>query len=81
MREKMKKPLEVVFSEVLGIDSARVSDALSYNAIKEWDSVAHMALVAALEQNYGIMLDTDDVIDMSSVGKAKQILSKYGVTS
>jgi len=77
----MTKPIEDVFSETLAIDPSRVSDALTYNSIKEWDSVAHMALIAALEENYGIMIETDDVIDMSSVAKARQILSKYGVVS
>jgi hypothetical protein len=40
-----------------------------------------MGLVAALEETYEIMLETDDIIDMSSVAKAKQILAKYGVES
>jgi len=75
----MTKPVEDVFAEALGIDRSRVSDALTYNSIKEWDSVAHMALIAALEDAYSIMIETDDVIDMSSVSKARQILSKYGV--
>ncbi len=75
----MTKPVEDVFAEALGIDRSRVSDALTYNSIKEWDSVAHMALIAALEDAYSIMIETDDVIDMSSVSKAKQLLSKYGV--
>ncbi len=39
-----------------------------------------MALVAALDDAFSIMLDTDDVIDMSSYKKAKEILSKYGIT-
>jgi acyl carrier protein len=77
----MSKPLEDVFSETLGIDRARVVDGLEYNSIKEWDSVAHMALIAALEENYDIMLETEDVIDMSSVGRAREILSKYSVTA
>jgi acyl carrier protein len=77
----MTKPLEDVFSETLGIDRARVVDGLEYNSIKEWDSVAHMALIAALEENYDIMLETEDVIDMSSVGRAREILSKYSVTA
>lgn len=42
-------------------------------------SVAHMGLIAQLEDNYGVLLDTDDIIDMSSVGKAREILAKYGV--
>jgi acyl carrier protein len=68
------------FSKALAIDRMKVSDELAYNSIPEWDSVAHMALVAEIELVFDIMLDTDDIIDMSSVGKAKTILAKYDVT-
>jgi acyl carrier protein len=54
-------------------------DDLEYNSIAQWDSVAHMALIAVLEERFDIMLDTDDIIDMSSVAKAKEILAKYEV--
>ncbi len=67
------------FSKGLAIDRGKVSDKLAYNSIPEWDSVAHMALVAELELVFDIMLDTDDIIDMSSVGKTKEILAKYDV--
>jgi acyl carrier protein len=69
-----------VFSESLDIDSSLVVDNLQYNSIPEWDSIAHMALVAALESEFDIMMDTDDIIDMSSVIKAKEILAKYEVS-
>jgi acyl carrier protein len=36
-----------------------------------------MILIAELEDQFDVMLDTDDIIDMSSVGKAKEILGKY----
>ena len=77
----MTKRLEDIFGETLGIDPSRVVDSLEYNSIKEWDSVAHMALIAALEEAYDIMLETEDVIDMSSVGRAREILAKYSVTA
>lgn len=67
------------FAETLQIEPARVTDDLSYNAIAEWDSVGHMALIAALEETFGVMLDTDDIIDLSSVSQAKSILAKYDV--
>jgi len=69
-----------VFSESLSIDASSVVDGLQYNSIAEWDSIAHMALVAALESEFDIMMDTDDIIDMSSVQKAKEILAKYEVS-
>lgn len=74
-----KEKLCQVFAESLAIDIGRITDELRYASIPEWDSVAHMALIAAIESAFDIMLDTEDVIDMSSVGKACQILAKYGV--
>ena len=44
-----------------------------------WDSVGHMTLVAALEDEFDIMMDTDDIIDFSSFEVGKQILKKYDV--
>ena len=75
----MKKSLAQIFAESLDIDSALVCDELSYQGILQWDSVAHMTLIAALEDEYEIMLDTDDIIDMSSFAKARLILAKYGI--
>lgn len=80
MTDQNTEKLTAAFVEALQIDTAQVVDTLEYNTIKEWDSVAHMSLVAALEEQFDIMLDTDDIIDMSSVAKAKEILGKYDVS-
>lgn len=54
---------------------------LKYQDIEAWDSVGHMGLIAALEDAFDIMMDTDDIIDFSSYEKGKEILAKeaYGV--
>ena len=67
------------FAQALGIDATSVVDDLKYNTIPEWDSTAHMILIAELENQFDVMLDTDDIIDMSSVKKARQILKRNGV--
>ncbi len=69
-----------VFSTSLGIPEAAVTDDLQYNSLPEWDSTAHMVLISELENQFDIMLDTDDIIDMSSVRVAKQILGKHNIT-
>jgi acyl carrier protein len=68
------------FSESLGIPLERVGDDLEYNSIGEWDSVGHMALVASLEGAFDLMLDTDDILALSTVARAREILSRYGVS-
>lgn len=67
-------------AESLGLDPEVITDGLAYNSVKQWDSVAHMALVAALETEFNVMLDTDDIIAMSSVAVARDIVRKHGVT-
>ena len=69
--------LRQIFADSLGISIEKVVDSLEYNSIPEWDSVAHMALIAAIDKSFDIMLDTDDVIDMSSYVIAKELLIKY----
>ncbi len=77
----MTADFKSIVAESLLIPEEQVTDGLEYNSIPQWDSVAHMALVAALEDAYGIMLDTDDIVAMSSVGIIRQILGRYDVAT
>lgn len=66
------------FTDSFEITEDKLS-GLKYQDISAWDSVGHMSLVAALEDAFGIMMDTDDIIDLSSYEKGKEILKKYNV--
>jgi acyl carrier protein len=66
------------FTETLGVDAEK-AQTLKYQDITEWDSVGHMSLVAAIEETFDIMMETDDIIDISSFEKGKELLKKYDV--
>lgn len=67
-----------VFIKTFDIEEDILQD-LKYQDIEAWDSVGHMGLVAALEDSFDIMLDPDDIIDLSSFKKGKEILFKYKI--
>lgn len=67
------------FKEAFEIDDDAITDELAYDTIPEWDSVGHMRLMAAIEDAFDIMLETEDILDFGSVGKGKEILLKYDV--
>jgi len=69
---------KALFVKTLQLDSNVKVENLAYRD-HGWDSVAHMVLMATLEEAFDIMLDTDDVIDFSSFEKGKEILRKYDV--
>ena len=75
-----KENLYSAFCESLNISPNLVNDDLKYNSIPEWDSVAHMVLISVIEEKFNVMLDTNDILDLSSVGQAQVILEKHGVS-
>ena len=74
-----ERKLRNAFASALRLPESDITEELRYATSAGWDSVAHMALVASLDEAFDIMLDTDDVIDLSSYGKAREILGKYGI--
>lgn len=64
-----------VFCETLEISEEKLAN-LQYQDVELWDSVGHMTLIANLEEEFDIMFETDDIIDLSSYEKGMEILTK-----
>ena len=71
--------LENIFRDSLGLEQETQVHDLTYRSIEEWDSVAHMVLSGDIEDVFGVMLETDDVIELSSFTNAILILGKHGI--
>ena len=69
-----------VFRSALGMPDEVDIPSLKYRGIKEWDSVGHMQLVAAIETEFDVMLETSDILEMSSFVKAVELLQKQNVS-
>ena len=64
-----------VFCDTLQISEEQLN-GLEYQGVELWDSVVHMTLMAELEDAFDIMMETDDIIDLSSYEKGQEILAK-----
>lgn len=71
--------LQAAFATVMKIPPQEVVETLAYGEHPAWDSLAHMAVVAELEEAFGVMLDTEEIIAMSSVAEVRRILGVHGV--
>ena len=70
---------EQAFCESLEVSKDQLM-GLEYQQVTSWDSVGHMGLIAAIEDAFDIMMYTDDIIDLSSFEKGKEILTtNYGI--
>ena len=77
----MEEELLKVFQEVLQLDALPDPKELIYNEFPGWDSVGHMTLVAAIEERFGIMMETDDILGMSDFEKAMDVLVRHNASA
>ncbi|SHK28948.1 acyl carrier protein [Xylanibacter ruminicola] len=67
------------FAEVFGVNVEELNDDFGKDMVEEWDSVHQLSLISLLEESFDIMLDPEDIMELVSYGKGKQLLRKYGV--
>ena len=69
-----------LFAEGLRVDASGLNEETSPQNTPQWDSLAAMALVALLEDSFGVRLSTRDIMKMNSIGAARSVLRAKGIS-
>lgn len=67
------------FVEVFGAKVEELNDEYSKDNVGEWDSVHQLTLISIFEESFDIMFDPEDIMEMTSYVKGKELLAKYDV--
>ena len=62
-----KESVKELIANILGVSLEVVEDELAVGDIPEWDSLAHMRIIAALESDLGVVLDIEQTLDIEDV--------------
>ena len=73
------KKFHAAVSAVLGVPAEDVTDEVSSETVDTWDSLNHINLISALEQEFGVTLPTESMAGAQSVGSLRQLLTRCGV--
>lgn len=71
IEEKVKR----IMAEVFGIPGESIAADASNETISRWDSLAHMNLCLAIEEEFGIALDGSHVASMTTFGAVVDAVS------
>jgi citrate synthase len=61
-----EEDLKAVIAENLRIPVTEVSETLEYSTVRQWDSLAHVSLILGLESTFGVTIDDDLVVELTS---------------
>ena len=73
-REIVYESLNKVFQDVFDDEEIVVCDTTTSKDIEDWDSLEHINLVAAVEQEFGIKFTMGQVVTMKNVGEMVDII-------
>lgn len=69
-----------VFVSMFGVSEDELNDKFNFGVVSKWDSLAHMELIAKLEDEFNIIFDTEDITRFGGYENGKKILkNKYGI--
>lgn len=78
-RDEVFVKLNEVFQDVFDAESITVTETTTADDIEEWDSLEHINLLAAVEQEFGMKFNMGQVVSMKNVGEmADIIISQIG---
>lgn len=68
-REEIYERLNEVFQDVFGHDDITVNDDTTAKDIDGWDSLRHITLLAAIEDEFDIEFSMGQTVKMKNVGE------------
>ena len=74
-----KQRYENIFKKVFGVELNQLNDSFTFQSIEKWDSLTHLTLIAELEEEFTIILTTEDILHFGSYINGIKILQKHGV--
>ena len=78
-REEVFDKINEVFRDVFEDDDITVTDETTADDIEDWDSLEHINLINAIEQEFGIKFSMGQIVSMKNVGEmADIIMEKVG---
>nr|NQU89370.1 acyl carrier protein [Bacteroidota bacterium] len=73
MKERIKEVISAVFNVPVNI----IDDRASPDTIESWDSLNHMNLVAALEEEFDVRLSDQEILEMQNFMLIISILKEH----
>ena len=67
--------IKQVMSDVFNIDINSINDTSSPDNIENWDSLKHMNLIIALEEEFGVIFDDQEIVDSMNYALIVNILN------
>lgn len=73
----MEEKINQILADTLKVPLEKASEDLTMDDVSSWDSLTHMNLIVAIEDELSIELSGDDIAEMISFDAIRKTVTKY----
>ncbi|MBD5159275.1 MAG: acyl carrier protein [Ruminococcus sp.] len=77
-KNEIVRRLTEVFRDIFDDDSIVITEKTTANDIDDWDSIEHINLIGAVEEEFGMRFKMREVSGMKNVGEMINIIAERG---
>ena len=75
MNDDLDLRIRTVLADVFGVDVSEIDENTSTDSVEAWDSLCHLTVVLALEEEFGLHFDDEATVALVSVPLINEIVS------
>jgi len=68
-----------VFSQAFAVSAEEITSQTVPDDVPKWDSLGHMNMVSALEKEFGLQFEVDEIMEMATVQNILDVLARRGI--
>jgi acyl carrier protein len=76
MSAQVLEYVKTVAADVLGVRRSEIDGNSTPQQFDNWDSISHVSLVVAVEEQFGVEFTPEEITNMESIGKIAELLSR-----
>ena len=73
-REEVYERLNAVFEDVFDDEDLKVNDETTAADVEGWDSLVHITLIDAVEEEFDISFDMKTIVKLKNVGEMVDVI-------
>jgi acyl carrier protein len=76
-QQEIEQKVREIMSGIFAIDESDINKNSSLETVENWDSLQHVNLIMALEEDFGLQIDVDDALEMVSFPEVVATMLRY----
>ncbi len=72
-----KERYDRIITDVFELGNTPIDEKMTRETTEKWDSLVHLTLISAIEDEFDIMMSTEDILSLNTYARGLEIINSF----